>query len=123
MSVYLPKRSRKRKRSRKWPGRSPRKLGWQAARSAAGVETAKVCDHIVPERFILTHCKGADPHAKINLMWLTPALHGVKTGADAKLCRGDFLAYAETLRTNGWDMSRVEAAFEHFGIKTPLMRF
>jgi len=119
MSVWLPRKRRGRKLSRKWPGKRPRKLGWAKARSAAPGQTkeARVCDHVIPERWLLTWLPSRNPHDKENLMWLTVEQHGIKTGADAKFCRGNLLGYLETLRTSGWPMDRVEAALRHYNLR------
>ena len=107
---------RRRKRSRKWPGKAPRKIGWaKVRRLIPNTEpTAKVLDHVVCERWVLTYQPKMNPHEPVNLMWLTPEKHGIKLGADRKFCRGDLLGYLERLRTNGWPMDCVEAALRHY---------
>lgn len=112
-------RTRPERLSRKWVGERPKKRGWQKVRRTVEGRSNErnILDHIVPERFVLTYCPKRDPHAKINLMWLNSAEHGVKTSADAKLCRGDKLGYIAVLTANNWPMEKVNAALAHYGLK------
>jgi hypothetical protein len=125
----LPKKQRRRRKNRKWFGSRPRKKGWKSVRLAFNGQRCQVhrphgadwqnqrtsLDHIIPERLILSMCPGQNPHEKLNLMPNCDMHHGIKGGADAKLCRGDKLGFLEVLRTNGWDMDRVEKALAHYG--------
>lgn len=73
-------------------------------------------DHIVPERLILEFRPQMNPHDPRNLMTLAAKCHGIKTHADAKLCRADRLGFLEMLRKERWPMERVEKALAIYGL-------
>lgn len=136
----FPKKKRKRKPSKRWFGKKPRKEGWEEARKKAVKPTCEVSgeptlivwqesdgnkrmeniahvDHIVCERMILALCPEMDPHHEINLMSLSRKFHGIKTSADRLLCRGDKLRFLQILNQHGWPMERVHSALEFYGFE------
>lgn len=115
---------------RKWPGRSPSRNGWKKHRTVAvrgkcevqacGVDFKRAgvrrhVDHIVPARLI-RRLKAGNPDRRENLQCICGTCHGYKLQADHKLCMGDKLRYLEILRTNHFDLRRVERALALYGL-------
>ena len=116
--------------NRKWPGRRPTRNGWKKHRVAAlrgrcEVEscglvfkqagTRRHVDHIVPARLI-RRLRAGNPDQRENLECLCGVCHGCKLEADHKLCLGDRVGYIEILRTQGFDIKRVEKALALYGL-------
>lgn len=72
-------------------------------------------DHIVPARLI-RRLNAGNPDGRENLQCICVTCHGCKLQADHKLCMGDKLSYLEILRTNSFDLVRVERALALYGL-------
>lgn len=115
---------------RKWPGPSPSRKGWRKERSSAlqsncevlgcGIEFKRAgvrrhVDHIVPARLI-RRMKAGNANRRKNLQCICGSCHGSKLQADHKLCLGDKIGYLQVLRTNNFDMPRIERALHLYGL-------
>ena len=115
---------------RKWPGPPPSRKGWRKERTSALRANCEVLgcglafkksgasrhvDHIVPARLI-RRLKAGNANRRENLQSICSSCHGCKLQADHKLCLGDKASYLEILRSNNFDMSRVERALHLYGL-------
>lgn len=72
-------------------------------------------DHVIPFSAICRFAAGMNPDLSLNLMSLCRPCHGIKTGADRHLWRGDILRFVQMLRAGNWPMERLAAAGRHYG--------
>jgi hypothetical protein len=115
---------------RKWPGSAPSRKEWRKHRRAAlrghcEVESCKAAfsqvgvrrhvDHIVPARLI-RRLRAGNPDRSENLQCICGVCHGYKLQADHRLCLGDRLGYLQILRTQHFDLGRVEHALTLYGL-------
>ena len=136
-------RQRKRRRSRAWTGKAPKRSDprWDRARSRASRKRCALCrarysescsrlpnsfgpppkdqvretiDHIVPWR--LAERWGKNPHADWNLLSVCQRCHAKKRMAENLLMRGRVREAVEELQMRDWWSERVSRAFERFGL-------
>lgn len=72
-------------------------------------------DHIIPARIAAE--AGKNPHAPVNLMWLSNTSHGQKKAAEEQLKgKGGMYGFVLKLKQDNWPMERVKAALEFYGL-------
>lgn len=73
-------------------------------------------DHCLPVRLIR---RFGNPHHPINLGSTCRRCHGLKKSVEDRLFEGDFLGFILGLKGLGWDLSKVKAAFDFYGLQWP----
>lgn len=72
-------------------------------------------DHIVPYRLMLKY--GFDANVSWNLLTLCVGCHGLKTGAEWALLRGDIVDFVRQLKVMHYPIEAAQIAFEYVGIR------
>ena len=70
----------------------------------------RAVDHLWPEKWVRSFCKGADPHVLSNLMCIHNSLHARKTRAERYLYAGNLLSFKQEMIRLGYEWSRFETA-------------